>query len=186
MNGRLDKNGRTLGDDQQTLSSELQLIPRWSIAAAVLAFVGVLYIFLVIVPQHEHHQFPFGLHMYFALSWSALSALYMLMVGYITRDTERRAMHARIWIVVCLVLPGGIGAVLYFLLRQPLISLCPACSTRVQTEFHFCPQCDYQLSASCGRCYSSMNIADRYCVECGFDRSREATPERLYAFREEA
>jgi len=168
-----------------SLSTELRLVPRWSVAAAALAFVGVLYLFWVIVPAHRHHQLPFGLRLYFALSWSALSALYMLMVGYISRDTQRRAMRARLWIVVCLVLPGGIGAVLYFLLRQPVVSLCPACSTPVQHEFHFCPQCAYQLSAACRRCYSSMGLTDRFCVSCGYDRAHEEAPQRLYAFRDD-
>ena len=166
------------------LSDELKLLPRWSIAAAAGAFVTVLYVFWVVVPAHRHHQLPFGLRLYFALSWSALSALYMLMVGYISRDTGRRGMRARLWIAVCLLLPGGIGSVLYFLLRLPLITLCPACGTRVETGYHFCPQCAYQLAASCGRCYSGMGLADRFCVECGFDRAAQEEPERLYAFRD--
>jgi hypothetical protein len=172
-------------DGLPTLTSELKLIPRWSVAAAALAFVGMLYVFWVIVPAHRHHQLPFGLRLYFALSWSALSALYMLMVGYISRDTRRRGMRARLWIVVCLVLPGGIGSVLYFLLRAPLVTLCPACGTRVQFEFHFCPQCAYELSASCRRCYSTMGLTDRFCVQCGCDRAQEEAPGRLYAFRDE-
>ena len=175
-----------LEDQLPTLASEIKLIPRWSVAAASLAFVAMLYVFWVIVPAHRHHALPFGLRLYFALSWSALSALYMLMVGYICKDTVRRGMRARFWIIVCLVLPGGIGAVLYFLLRQPLIALCPSCSTRVQPGYHFCPQCAYHLSASCQRCYSSMGLTDRFCVECGFDRAAEQTPRRLYAFQDEA
>jgi hypothetical protein len=170
-----------------TLTSELQLIPRWSVAAAVFAFVGMLYIFWVVLPEHRHHphQVPFGVRLYFALSWSALSALYMLMVGYICRDTQRRGMRARMWILICLVLPGGIGSVLYFLLRLPLISLCPACTSRVRREYHFCPECAYELSASCTRCYSTMGLTDRFCVQCGFDRSAEHAPDRLYAFRDQ-
>ena len=186
MLNQLKSRETAMNQTQQTLQSELQLIPRWSVAAAVLAFVGVLYVFLRVVPTHSHHHLPFGLHLYFSLSWAALSALYMLMVGYITRDTERRGMRARLWIIVCLVLPGGIGAVLYFLLRQPLISLCPACSTRVHSEYHFCPQCAYQLSASCQRCYASMGLTDRFCVDCGYDRATDDTPARLYAFPDEA
>ena len=168
-----------------TLASELRLIPRWSFAAAAAAFVGVLYLFWVVVPAHRHHQLPFGLRLYFAFTWSSLSALYMLMVGYIWRDTKRRGMQARFWIVLCLVLQGGIGAVLYFLLRSPLIATCPACATRVQPGYHFCPICAYQLSASCRRCFATMGLTDRFCVDCGHDRSVEDAPQRLYAFREE-
>ena len=145
------------------------------------------WIFWVLLPAHHHHDHeapPFGLRLYFALSWSALASLYMLMVGYITRDSRRRGMQARFWIVVCLVLPGGIGAVLYFLLRQPLISLCPACGTRVETHFHFCPQCAFQITASCGRCFRSVRITDLFCVHCGHDRATDNLPERLLTFRE--
>lgn len=184
MLDRLRSNGANDEKQEQSLQSELRMIPLWSVAAAALAFLSVLYLFLAVLPYHQHHHMPFGLHLYFSLSWSALSALYMLMVGYVTRDTVRRGMRARLWVVVCLVLPGGIGAVLYFLLRQPLISLCPACSTHIRLGYHFCPQCSYQLAASCRRCYASMGLTDRFCVECGHDRSAEDAPQRLYAFRE--
>lgn len=178
--------GRNLLEGQlPTMTSELKLLPRWSVAAAVFAFVGMLYVFWVLMPMHRHHPMPLGLRIYLSLSWSALSALYMLMIGYICRDTVRRGMRARLWILICLVLPGGIGAVLYFLLRAPLISLCPSCSTRVQAAYHFCPQCAYQLSASCARCYTGIGLTDRFCIECGYDRSTEQIPQRLYAFREE-
>ena len=177
--------GRMLSDEPvPTFAEELRFVPRWSVAAAVASFVTVLYIFWVVVPAHRSHPLPFGLRLYFALSWSALSALYMLMVGYVSRDTARRGMRARLWILICLILPGGIGSVLYFLLRQPLITLCPACASRVQSGFHFCPQCAYALSPSCPNCFSSMGKADRYCVECGYDRTRAAEPARLFAFRD--
>ncbi len=187
MNFGLPNRPRPSGtlDAQQSLASEIQLIPRWSVAAAAVAFVGIFYLFWVVAPAHRHHQLPFGLHLYFSFTWSSLAALYMLMVGYIWRDTARRGMRAGFWMVLCLVLQGGIGAVLYFLLRSPLVTTCPACATRVQPGYHFCPQCAYQLSASCRRCFGTMGLTDRFCVECGYDRSTEDAPERLYAFREE-
>ncbi len=168
-----------------SFAEELQLIPRWSVAAAVFAFVGMQYIFWVVMPVHRHHEPPpFGLRLYLALSWSALASLYMLMIGYVSLDTKRRGMQARIWIIVCLVLPGGIGAVLYFLLRQPLLTSCPACGTHVQSEYHFCPQCAFQITASCGRCFRSVRTSDLYCVHCGHDRASDNVPARLMAFRE--
>ncbi|HSY71343.1 MAG TPA: zinc ribbon domain-containing protein [Alloacidobacterium sp.] len=166
-----------------TFSSELKLIPRWSVAAAVLTFVVMQYLFWIVFPQeHRHPPAPMGLRIYFALSWGTLASLYMLMVGYVSRDSPRRGMSARIWMIVCLVMPGGIGAVLYFLLRQPIISLCPACNTRVQSEYHYCPQCAYQVSASCGNCYRSVRVTDLYCVSCGHDLASDNRPARLHAF----
>ncbi|WP_158751120.1 zinc ribbon domain-containing protein [Acidobacterium sp. S8] len=169
---------------ETTFSSELKLIPRWSVAAAILIFVVMQYLFWVVFPQGRHHPpAPMGLRIYFALSWGALASLYMLMVGYVSNDSPRRGMSARIWMVICLVMPGGIGAVLYFLLRQPVISLCPACGTRVESEYHFCPQCAYQVSASCGKCYRSVRITDLYCVHCGHDLVSDNRPARLHAFQ---
>jgi hypothetical protein len=174
----------TLTEGQSaTFSSELRLIPRWSVAAAILAFVVMQYLFWVVFPQgHRHPPLPIGLRLYFALSWGVLASLYMLMVGYVSNDAPRRGMSMRIWMIICVVMPGGIGAVLYFLLRQPIISLCPACGTRVQSEYHFCPQCAYQVSASCGNCYRSVRITDLYCVQCGHDLASDNRPARLHAF----
>ena len=172
------------GPGALSISEELKLIPRWSVAAAAAAFVGMQYIFWFLLPEHRHHPGPpIGLRIYFALSWSTLAALYLLMVGYVSRDAPRRGMRSRLWIVVCLLLPGGIGAVLYFLLRQPLLALCPSCGGKVQADYHFCPQCAYQVSASCGNCYASVRPSDLFCVDCGHDLATANMPARLHAFR---
>ena len=171
-------------DTGTSFADEMRLIPRWSIAIAVLAFVAVQYLWWVVFPaEHRHAPPPLSLRIYFALSWSALAALYVLMVGYVSKDAPRRAMSLRFWIAICLIMPGGIGSVLYFLLRQPIISRCPACGTRTQADFHFCPQCACQVSASCGKCYRSVNMTDLYCVQCGHDLAADNTPARLRAFQ---
>ena len=113
-----------------------------------------------------------------------LAALYFLMVGYVSKDAPRRAMSARFWIAICFVMPGGIGAVLYFLLRQPEVSRCPACSTHVQSDFHFCPQCNYQLTASCGHCFRTVRATDQFCTRCGHELAADHMPARLRALGE--
>ena len=127
----------------------------------------VEYYFWLVLPEQRHHAPPpLGLRIYFNISWGVLASLYFLMVGYISKDAPRRAMSTRFWMLICFVMPGGIGAVLYFLLRQPEVSRCPACCTHVQSDFHFCPQCDYQLrpvaaiaSARCAPPISSARAA---------------------------
>lgn len=165
-------------------SEEMKLIPRWSMALAAIAFVATQYLFWVVIPAHQHHPGgpPIGVRVYFALSWSALAALYMLMIGYISQDAPRRAMSMRFWMLICVVMPGGIGAVLYFMLRQPVVSRCPACGTDVQSDYHFCPQCSYQVSAACGNCYAGVSTTDLFCVRCGHDLAKDNTPERLRVF----
>lgn len=163
------------------VDDDARLIPLWSILVAIAAFAGVEYYFWMVLPDHRHHAAsPLGLRIYFNLSWGLLAALYFLMVGYVSKDAPRRTMSARFWMVLCFVMPGGIGAVLYFLLRQPLVSRCPSCSTFVQNDFHFCPQCNYQLTASCGNCFRTVRATDQYCTRCGHEIANDQMPSRLH------
>jgi hypothetical protein len=173
-------NPGTSSEEAPRLSAELKLIPRWSVALAALAFVSVQYLWWVVIPAYRHHPGPpVGIRFYFALTWSALAALYMLMIGYISKDAPRRMMSAQIWMLVNFVMPGGVGAVLYFLLRQPIVSSCPACGTRIQSDYHFCSQCACQVSAACGNCYRSARPTDLFCVHCGHDLVSDSMPERV-------
>jgi hypothetical protein len=155
------------------------MFPVWSIIAAVVAFVLAEYYFWAILPSHREHIPSLGFRIYFNISWGVLLALYILMVGYISRDAPRRAMSARFWMLICFVLPGGIGAVLYFLLRRPEISLCPSCGTEVQSDFHFCPQCNYELTANCGHCFCTVRATDQFCTRCGHELANDNMPARL-------
>jgi hypothetical protein len=161
-----------------TLNDDARLIPVWSIVAAAAAFALVEYYVWAVMPN-GHHTPPLGLRLYLNLSWGLLAALYFLMVGYVSKDAPRRAMSARFWFAICLVMPGGIGAVLYFLLRQPEVSRCPSCSTQVQSDFHFCPQCDYQLAANCGNCFRTVRATDQFCTRCGHELAKDHMPARL-------
>jgi lipid-A-disaccharide synthase-like uncharacterized protein len=162
-----------------SMNDDTRLIPIWSIVAAVVAFVLAEYYFWMILPDQQHHQPPLGFRIYLNLSCGLLLSLYFLLVGFVSKDAPRRAMSARFWIAICLVMPGGIGAVLYFLLRQPEISRCPACSTHVQSDFHFCPQCDYRLTASCSHCFRAVRTTDQYCTQCGHELAADHLPARL-------
>lgn len=165
-----------------TVNEDERMIPVWAVVAAVIAFVVVEYYFWLVAPNQRHHEPPaLGLRLYFNLSWGLLAALYVLMVGYVSKDAPRRAMSTRFWTLICLVMPAGIGAVLYFLLRQPEVSRCPACGTHVQSDFHFCPQCNFQLTANCGNCFRSVRSTDQYCTRCGHELAADQLPTRLRA-----
>jgi len=163
------------------VNEDARLIPMWSVVLAVVGFTLVEYYFWMVLPTQSHHMPPLGLRIYLNISWGLLAALYFLMVGYVSRDAPRRAMSPRFWMLLCFVMPGGIGAVLYFLLRQPLISRCEACGTFVQGSYHFCPQCNYQLQVSCGRCFSPVRGADQFCTRCGHALGDDEIPRRLRA-----
>jgi hypothetical protein len=164
-----------------TVNEDERMIPVWSIVVAGVAFVLVEYYFWAVAPEQRHHAPPpLGFRIYFNLSWGIVAALYFLMVGYISKDSPRRGMSTRFWMLVCFVMPGGIGAVLYFLLRQPQVTCCPACSTHVQSDFHFCPQCNYQLTANCGNCFRTVRATDQYCTRCGHELAKDQMPTRLH------
>ena len=160
-------------------SEDTRLIQVWSILAAVAVFVLVEYYFWIVFPGQQHHVPPLGLRIYMNLSWGLLAAIYFLMIGFVSKDAPRRAMSARFWMLICFVMPGGIGAVLYFLLRTPLVSTCAACGTHVQSDFHFCPQCNYQLTANCGNCFRTVRATDQFCTRCGHELARDHMPARL-------
>ena len=160
---------------------EERMIPIWSIVLAAASFVAVEYYFWMVAPAYRHHApAPIGLRIYFNTSWGVMCALYFLMVGYISKDAPRRSMSARFWMLICFVIPAGIGAVLYFLLRAPEASVCPACGTHVVSDFHFCPQCCYQLTASCGHCFRTVRATDQFCARCGHELAVDARPARLH------
>jgi len=162
------------GDD------ELRMIPRWSMALAILLFAGMQVIFHVIMPHHKHELLPLRLMMGYA--WGTLVASYALLLGYVSRDVKRRGMSPGLWMLVCVVLPGGIGAVVYFMLRQPVLSKCPNCSTAIASGYHFCPQCQFQMAPVCGTCHRGVKITDVFCTQCGHDLAEDGAPARLRAY----
>ena len=163
-------------------SDDLAMIPWWSIILAVLAFSGVQYVFHWIMPPPRH---DFGLMRGFtAYSWGALFASYILLVGYVSRDVRRRNMQPALWMLIVVLMPGGIGAVVYFLLRQPILSRCPHCSTEIASSYNFCPQCQFQVAPVCGQCFRGVEVTDVYCKQCGHDLLEDQVPARLKAFRD--
>lgn len=159
---------------------DLSVIPTWSIALSILVFVGVQYLFHGVMPHHKHEMLPMRLLM--GYSWGTAFASYVLLVGYVSRDVRRRNMSAGIWMLIVVLMPGGIGAVVYFLLRQPIQKRCSHCSTEIAASFHFCPQCQFQMAPVCGRCFRGVKITDIYCTQCGHDLAQDHSPARLRAY----
>ncbi len=159
---------------------QLSLIPAWSVVLAVLVFVGFQYMFQFVMPHHRHEMMPMRILM--GYSWGTMLATYVLLIGYVSRDVKRRNMPAGLWMLAVIIMPGGIGAVVYFLLRQPLLSRCPHCGTEITSSIHFCPQCQFQVAPVCGRCFRGVQMTDVYCTQCGHDLAEDQAPARLRAY----
>jgi Phospholipase_D-nuclease N-terminal len=169
-------NPQDFGEDDS-----LKMIPLWSIILAIVVFVGAQYFFNSSPPPHRR---PGSLPMHIIFSYTTGTALasYVLLIGYVSRDVKRRKMSAALWMLIVLVMPGGIGAVVYFLLRQPIMIRCPNCTTELAAGVHFCPQCQFQVEPVCGRCFRGTRITDVYCTQCGHDLAEDQTPARLRAY----
>ena len=161
---------------------DLTLIPAWSIALSILVFAAVQYLFHGVMPHHKHEMLPMRLLM--GYSWGTAFASYVLLVGYVSRDVKRRGMAPALWMLIVVLMPGGIGAIVYFLLRQPILSRCPHCSTEIASSFHFCPQCQFQMAPVCGQCFRGVQITDIFCTQCGHDLAQDGAPARLGTYRD--
>src|SRR5882757_5944898 len=161
-------------------SSDLRMIPYWAIFLSIVTFGVVQYFFHHVMPRPHHEMMPMRVLM--GYSWGTAIASYVLLIGYISRDVVRRGMSAGVWMLIVLVMPGGIGAIVYFLLRQPILTRCPSCSTEIASSFHFCPQCQFQTRPVCGRCFHGVQITEVYCVHCGHDLVENAAPARLRTY----
>src|ERR1700677_2547643 len=164
----------------QSGDDELSLIPTWSVVLAIIVFGAFQYLFHWVLPHHKHEMLPMRLLM--GYSWGTAFASYVLLVGYVSRDVRRRKMPAGLWMLLVVVLPGGIGAVVYFLLRQPMLLPCPHCSPEIISTGDFCPQCQFQMAPVCGRCSRGVQITDVYCAQCGHDLAEDHAPSRLRAY----
>ena len=178
-------NGPGDSSDENRLNGpvdDLAMIPRWSVFLAIVGFAARQYLFHYVLPHQKHEMMPMRLLM--GYSWGTLVASYVLLVGYVSRDVKLRKMPAGLWLLIVIVMPGGIGAVVYFLLRQPVLSRCPHCTTEITSRCHFCPQCQFQVAPVCGRCYRGVEITDIYCKLCGHDLAEDHSPARLRAFHD--
>ena len=92
-------------DSSSAGDDELRMIPRWSMALAIILFAGIQYIFHVVMPHHKHELLPLRLMCGYALG--ALWASYALLLGYVSRDVKQRGMSPGLWMLVCVVLPSA-------------------------------------------------------------------------------
>jgi len=181
MNWGLNQGTDTnLRPDVEKQDNDLQLIPWWSVALSVAMFGAVQYLFHYVMPPPHPGALPMRYLM--SYSWGTALASYVLLIGYISRDVKRRNMSAGIWILIALVMPGGIGAIVYFLLRQPVMTRCPSCRTELASGLHFCPQCQFQMAPVCSQCFRGVHITDVYCVQCGHDLTEDSMPARLRSY----
>ncbi len=161
------------------LAEEMRLIPAWSVVLAVLMFGFAQYFVHVLMPHHHDSHAPNFMRIFWGISWGVVLAVYALLIGYISRDSKRRNMNSGLWMLAAVLMPGAIGTVVYFLLRQPLITPCPGCGSQIEAGDNYCSQCRYQAALACGNCYRTVRATDVYCTRCGHNVAGDSTSGRL-------
>jgi|HubBroStandDraft_6_1064221.scaffolds.fasta_scaffold137446_3 hypothetical protein len=148
------------------VNRDFKLVARWAWILAAIGFLSVQFVFNVVVAR-QHDAPPAWVRTLLGLLVGLILTCYLLLIGYVNRDSGRRGMSRALWTTVSVLVPNGLGIILYFILRQPVLGNCPQCGHGVQNGFNFCPQCNYKLNPSCPQCQRMVRPEDTYCPYCG-------------------
>ena len=140
---------------------ELRVIPRVMWVISVVAYAGVVTLLLTFFedPPKPVYFFAFFIPLVFAS--------YLLLTGYVYGDAKRRGMRAWAWALLVVAIPSAIGFILYFMMREPLRTVCPSCGGMARSQFAFCPHCGTALAHSCPQCRNAVDVGWPHCPYCG-------------------
>jgi|SRR5208282_966080 len=157
------------------IREEIRLIPKAMVGVAVLVFVGMQALLICVAFRHDPHAPPMAVQELIATLAGSVLAMVMLLVGYVNRDAKRRGMNYVLWTVLVLLIPNGIGYVIYFVVRQPIWSACPQCGATVNPSFNFCPKCKFNLHPACPQCHRTIEAGATFCPYCSADLKGQAS-----------
>jgi len=181
--------------ERSTFREELRILPKWLVWTCVA--LAVLAIFIGIAVNLNHFKtggpvFPGdeSLRKDPLLSTLALTgviivggfvtSVFILTLGYVSRDAKRRGMNSVLWTLLVLILSPAnlfIGLIIYLLIREPLPFTCPQCAATVSARFNFCPNCKYNLHPACPQCQREMSDGDKFCPYCATPLKPAGAPE---------
>ena len=76
-----------------------------------------------------------------ALLFGSVMAVWLLGVGFVYADARQRAMRPVPWVLAVIFFPHLLGFLLYFVLRQPITSICIRCGMAISPYQRFCSWC---------------------------------------------
>jgi len=143
---------------------------RWlAVLAALLDAVLMAAIFLLPATAHGDAKAVLVLLPIFLLSLlgGVAIAAWVLLIGYVYADAQRRGMNAVLWTLLAIFIPSAIGIILYFILRDPMAVPCPGCGTPARKGHAFCASCGAPVRRACPQCRQPVEAAWRNCASCG-------------------
>jgi RNA polymerase subunit RPABC4/transcription elongation factor Spt4 len=142
-------------------------VPAWVIAVGIYLCMSLLLLTVAIPNDPKLSHWPTWCAALFAFGISIIPAVFTLLVGYVNGDAKRRGMRRALWTLIALFVPNGIGIILYFFMREPILEPCRKCATLVRSNFAFCPNCGTQLGPACPNCRHPVEPGWKSCAFCG-------------------
>jgi hypothetical protein len=150
-------------------SDELRIIPRTAWAIAVLAYACLTTVLLQVAIPNDRKlsHWPSEWQLLFGAGIPLILFVYILLIGYVNGDARRRGMRYVLWTFLAALISNGIGIILYFVLREPLLVSCGKCGAAGKANFTFCPKCGAELSPACPQCRRPVERGWTNCAHCG-------------------
>src|SRR2546425_11759366 len=96
------------------IKSEIRIIPGWAYVLAGVVFITIPILFFTFVWK-EGSDAPIPFRILVSFLPGTFLAFLALMVGYVNKDSGRRAMNRTLWTILVIFIPNAIGFILYFL-----------------------------------------------------------------------
>ena len=150
------------------LSQEMRVVPPVAWVIAALAYLGFVAFAIFMTGNDPKMQtWPsWGLAAFCGLMPLVLIP-YVALIGYVNADSRRRGMRSLMWTLLAIFIPNALGIILYFVLREPMMTPCPQCATPVKHGFAFCPACGTAVGNACPQCKKTVEPAWSHCPACG-------------------
>jgi len=133
------------------------------VTAGVIFILGFMICSVAMVRSHA----PGFVKVVAPIIMPALLAGYTLLIAYVYGDARRRGMRHVLWTLLAIFLFNGIGIILYFILRDPLMVYCSRCGAGVHPSHAFCPKCGGGVQPSCRQCHRTIQPGWSHCAWCG-------------------
>ncbi len=146
---------------------EVRLIrwPAWLVGVVLAA--GIVLVVVLARPTPPQPPLPLAAKIILSVFSGALVFCLALVVGYVYVDAKRRGMRYVMWTWLAALVPDGIGIILYFVLRDPLLVSCPSCGAQARKGFVFCPRCGSAITRTCPQCGRAVEPGWINCAYCG-------------------
>jgi len=151
---------------ENDFSKELRIIPWWSYVLGAFAFLCMQFVFYVVILRDPNPP-PLPVRALLGTVVGFALVVWAMLLGYVNRDAGRRGMNRALWTIVVILIPNGIGYIIYFIMRKPLLLACPFCGASAEPGFTYCAKCGKALKPSCAHCGAQLRPDDKFCPACG-------------------